>query len=114
VVESLFPKRLQDLRNARDLSQEELAKKAKLQASAVSHFETGGRKPSFDNLRKLADALETTVDYLMGRTNSPDSALPVGDKLYRDFEKLTSDEREIARDFMATLALRSQKKQIKD
>ncbi len=105
----LFSKRLQELRDERDLSQEELAKKARLQASAISHFETGARKPSFDNLRRLADALETTVDYLMGRTDAPDAALAAGDQLYRDFEKLTDHDRAIARDFMATLARRARK-----
>ncbi|MFZ3324999.1 MAG: helix-turn-helix transcriptional regulator [Methylocella sp.] len=28
-----------------------------MQASAISHFENDNRKPSFDNLRRLADAL---------------------------------------------------------
>lgn len=107
--DNLFPKRLQELRDERDLSQEELAKKAKLQSTAISHFETGARKPSFDNLRKLADALETTVDFLMGRTNTPDAALTAGDQLYRDFEKLTDHDREFAREFMATLARRARK-----
>lgn len=107
--EKNFSQRLQRLREDRDLSQDELSKKSKLQPSAISHFETGARKPSFDNLRKLADALETTVDYLMGRTDSPDAALAAGDQLYRDFEKLTDHDREIARDFMASLAKRSKK-----
>lgn len=107
---NLFPQRLQALRDKRGLSQEALAKKAQLQATAVSHFETGTRKPSFDNLRRLADALETTVDYLMGRTNDPAAAVAEGDQLYRDFENLTSEEREFARDFMATLAKRSKER----
>ena len=54
-----FPQRLQSLRSTLKLNQDELAKRAGLQPTAVSHFETGTRKPSFDNLRRLADALET-------------------------------------------------------
>lgn len=106
---SSFSKRLQDLRNDRDLSQEELATRAKLQPTAISHFETGARKPSFDNLRRLADALETTVDYLMCRTDAPGTPVASGDQLYRDYEKLTASDREIAREFMATLARRGEK-----
>lgn len=109
--ENIFSMRLQDLRGALDLSQEEVAKKAKLQATAISHFETGGRKPSFENLRNLADALETTVDYLMGRTDTQDAALPAGDQLYRDYEKLSASDREIAREMMATLARLAQREQ---
>ena len=107
---NIFPKRLQEARNKRKLSQEELAKKAKLQPSAVSHFETGARKPSFDNLKRLADALEVTSDYLLGRTNESDGIIMEGDTLYRDYENLTADEREIARDFMASLAKRSKER----
>jgi transcriptional regulator with XRE-family HTH domain len=107
---NLFPQRLQDLRDKRGLSQEELAKRAHLQGTAVSHFETGTRKPSFDNLRRLADALETTVDYLMGRTNEPDGVVTDGDQMFRDYERLTTEEREIARDFMASLAKRSKER----
>ena len=108
---NVFSKRLQELRNALDLSQEELAKKAKLQATAISHFETGGRKPSFENLRNLADALETTVDYLMGRTDTQDAALGAGDQLYRDYEKLSASDREVAREMIAALARRAQREQ---
>ena len=107
---NIFPQRLQALRDKRGLNQEELAKRAHLQATAVSHFETGTRKPSFDNLRRLADALESTVDYLMGRTNEPDGVVTEGDQLFRDFENLTTEERETARDFMATLAKRSKER----
>ncbi|HUF72861.1 MAG TPA: helix-turn-helix transcriptional regulator [Gammaproteobacteria bacterium] len=107
--ENIFAKRLQERRRALDLSQEGLAKKAKLQSTAVSHFETGGRKPSFDNLRHLADALETTVDYLMGRTDSHSVALASGDQLYRDYEKLSARDREHAREMMASLARRAER-----
>ncbi len=107
--QNIFPKRLLEARNSRDLSQDELAKRATLQPSAVSHFETGTRKPSFDNLKRLADALEVTADYLLGRTDDP-GAIIKGDTLYRDYKNLTADERDIARDFMATLAKRSKKR----
>jgi transcriptional regulator with XRE-family HTH domain len=105
----VFPQRLKQLRTDRELSQEALAKKTGLQPTAISHFENGSRKPSFENLRTIADAFEVSVDYLMGRTDSPDAVLAEGDQMFRDYEKLTEDEREIARDFMATLARRHDK-----
>ena len=108
--DKVFSQRLKVLRNERELSQEDLSKRTGLQATAVSHFETGTRKPSFDNLRRLADALETTVDYLMGRTDDPVAALAEGDQLFRNFENLTTEEREFARDFMASLAKRSKER----
>ena len=72
-------------------------------ASAISHFETGTRKPSFDNLRRIADALEVTTDYLLGRVTDA-QALAGADRLHRHLDRLTSDDREIAEDFLKLLA----------
>lgn len=73
----------------RGFSQVDLAKKARLQPTAISHFETGGRAPSFDNLRRLADALNVSTDYLIGRADKPAMAGPDTDSLFRDLEKLS-------------------------
>jgi transcriptional regulator with XRE-family HTH domain len=58
----IFPSRLRAAREIRGLNQRDLAEKAGMQGSAMSHFETGGGKPSFDNLRRLADALDVATD----------------------------------------------------
>src|SRR5690606_10858354 len=80
---SKFPEQLEKARRLRNLNQAELAKASGLQASAISHFETGSRKPSFDNLRKLADALSVTTDFLLGRTDEIDGS--VGNaRIHRD------------------------------
>ncbi|MCI0529770.1 MAG: helix-turn-helix domain-containing protein [Nitrospira sp.] len=105
----LFPARLQAAREKRKLSQEDLAKRAGLQASAISHFETGSRKPSFDNLRRLADALKVTTDYLLGRVTDIE-ALAGADKLFRDLDRLTADDRDFAEMFIKALADKARKK----
>ena len=58
------------------MSQGDLATKSGLQPSAISHFETGNRSPSFDNLKRLADALTVTTDYLLGRAEDPGRPAP--------------------------------------
>lgn len=98
-----FPARLRAARENRRLSQGDLASRAGLRASAISHFETGTRKPSFDNLRRLADALEVTTDYLLGRTPDP-QALTGADRLHRHLDRLGTDDRDIAEDFLKILA----------
>ena len=65
-----FAERLIRAREARELSQTELARAAGLQPAAVGHFENNRRKPSFANIRSLAKALQVSSDYLLGR--SPD------------------------------------------
>ena len=93
----------------RKWSQSELAEKAKMPPSSIAHFETGSRKPSFDTLRRLANALEVTTDYLLGRADDPGLA-EAGDPLYRDMGKLTGRDRELAKDFLKMLAERDQAK----
>lgn len=107
----IFPERLVAARKKRGLSQEELAKRSGLKPAAISHFETGARKPSFDNLRRLADALNVTADYLLGRTDDPEG-FAEADVAYRHgFEQLSADQREIALDFIEVLAKRNKKDQ---
>jgi len=106
----IFKERLRTAREQlRKWSQSELGEKAGLPSSSIAHFETGARKPSFDTLRKLANALEVTTDYLLGRVDAPGLA-EAGDPLYRDVGKLTGHDRELARDFLKMLSERNQDK----
>ena len=102
----IFPKRLRAIRDTREWSQSDLAKRADLPPSSIAHFETGSRKPSFDTLRRLATALEVTTDYLLGRVEDPALA-EAGDPLFRDIGNLTGSDRELAKDFLKMLADRS-------
>lgn len=103
----VFPERLRSAREYRGLNQGELAQKAGMQPSAISHFETGTRKPSFDNLRILADALDVTTDYLLGRVEDF-KALAGADQLHRHYESLEGSDRKMADDLITMLAKRAQ------
>lgn len=100
----LFAERLKAARTLRKLSQAELAEKAKLPPASVSHFESGPRKPSFDNLKALASALDVTTDYLLGRSNEPEASAETVGRLHRDLRKLTSNDLKLAEDFVELLA----------
>jgi transcriptional regulator with XRE-family HTH domain len=99
-----FGEHLRKEREAKGLSQMELAEKAGLQPSAISHFELGRRSPSFDNLRRLADALNVTIDYLVGRQTEPQTAGPAAEQLFRDFEKMSAQDQETVSSFAKMLA----------
>lgn len=106
---TIFPDRLRTAREYRGLSQSELAKRAELQPSAISHFETGARKPSFDNLRLLADTLDVTTDYLLGRVDEFKD-LAGADKLHRHYSALQEGDRRFADDLITLLAKRAAEK----
>lgn len=105
----VFQERLRKARELRQWSQSDLAGRAGLPPSSIAHFETGSRKPSFDTLRRLANALEVTTDYLLGRVDEP-SLAEAGDPLFRDVGKLAGRDRELAKDFLKMLAERNQSK----
>jgi transcriptional regulator with XRE-family HTH domain len=69
---SLFGQRLRAIRETRVLSQTELGEQAGVPALMISHFETGTRpSASAATLVKLANALEISIDYLIGRSDDP-------------------------------------------
>ncbi len=106
----IFQERLRVAREElRKLSQTELAAKAGLPPSSVSHFESGARKPSFDTLKRLAGALDVTTDYLLGRSDMPGASATVG-RLNRDIDKLSADDRKLTEEFVEMLIKRGKPK----
>ena len=103
-VPGIFSERLRRTREDKGLSQGDLAHKSGLQPSAISHFESGRRSPSFDNLKRLADALAVTIDYLMGRESTPKSAGPAAQQLFRNFEQLSAEDQDNLSTFADFLA----------
>lgn len=96
-----FQKNLKKARILREWSQSDLAKQIGIPPSSISHFENGTRSPSIKNLIKLADALDTTTDYLLGRSNSPE--LTHTSPTSKEIEKLNGYHREILKDFIKVL-----------
>ena len=74
------------------MSQSDLAEKTGLMPSAVSHFETGRRSPSFANLKALSDALNVTTDYLIGEKRLMEVSNAVSLKLLRHAEKMSAED----------------------
>jgi len=108
-VSEIFPGRLKAARELRKLNQSELASKANLPPTSISHFEAGSRKPSFDNLRRLAKALDVTTDYLLGLSDQPEISTSA-DPLYRQGQQLSSQDRDLADRFLQLLAERNRNK----
>lgn len=106
----IFIERLQKARDIRGMNQAQLATESGLDPSVISHFEGGTRKPSFDNLKRLASALRVTTDFLLGRSDNPDTSAAAG-QLNRDLEKLTAEDLKLTENFVEMLLKRGQAKQ---
>ena len=64
----MYP-RIRDLREDLDMNQTELAKMLGMSQTGYSKYETGENDIPVAILEKLADFYNTSVDYLLGRTD---------------------------------------------
>lgn len=71
---SIFATRVRELMEQKGLSSSELADHADLARSAITQFFAGDRKPSADALVKLADTLDVSTDYILGRSGESEIA----------------------------------------
>lgn len=65
----MYPKRIRELREDRDLKQEIVASMLKTSQQQYSRYETGTEMP-YKNLIKLADYYQVSIDYILERTNN--------------------------------------------
>jgi transcriptional regulator with XRE-family HTH domain len=69
-------KRIYFTRKCQKLSQEQLAELAELSPPYISHIERGVKGPSLDALFRIADALDTSMDWLLGRSSAAIDEIP--------------------------------------
>ena len=91
-------KNLKILRQKKNITQIRLSIAAEVSQETISAYESGKALPSAETLMKLADFLDTSVDYLLDRT---ENNIPInyqksniGDELLHNFEKLSDKEKE--------------------
>lgn len=68
-IQAQFGKRVRQLRKQKKFSQEELAQKAGLHRTYISDIERGNRNVSLENIKKIADALDVQLNYLLKEIN---------------------------------------------
>jgi transcriptional regulator with XRE-family HTH domain len=107
-----FGERLKKARENRKIGQAQLAESTGLPPSSISHFEAGSRKPSFDNLRRIAGALDVSTDFLLGRVDEM-TRVEGSQRLHRHLGKLSDQDLKLADDFIAMLADRDKGKREK-
>lgn len=64
--EKNYPNNIREARKARRLTMKQLGELIGAAESSVSQYETGKRQPDNEMLLRIAEALDTTVGYLLG------------------------------------------------
>jgi len=64
-----FGKRLVEVRKRKGLSQEEVANHLGTKSPVIGRYERDEMKPSIDTATRLANLLEVSLDYLVGKTD---------------------------------------------
>lgn len=67
-IKSRFGKSVRKLRSQKGWSQEELASKCNLHRTYIGSVERGERNISLENIEKIADTLDVTVDELLKKS----------------------------------------------
>ena len=65
--------RLKEIRKAKGISQLKMAMDLNTNQNTISRYETGEREPGINELIKIADYFNVSIDYLLERTNNPDT-----------------------------------------
>jgi len=90
-----------DLRKAKGWSQADLAKKTDISQVMVGKYERGDAMPSIEVAKKIADALEVSLDYLVGEgVNSKFDKLTL--KRIEEIQELDEDKKKTLFDVIDT------------
>ena len=65
----MLTQRLQELRKESGMTQQQVANAIQTTLRQYQRFEKGEQKPGYDDLIKLADCFQVSLDYLAGRSD---------------------------------------------
>ena len=95
-------KNLKKLRIERNISQQQLASVIKVSQQSINKYENHETEPNLSTLIMLADYFETSVDYIIGRTDIRHKIEPVKEHdlnakeeaLFKYYRQLSQNKRE--------------------
>lgn len=110
-----FGDRLKSLRENKGLSKSALAQAINLHYSQIGRYERNEAQPSADMLKKIANELDVTTDYLMNGTSNDMAQEKIKDKaLLNKFQRIANlkpDEQKIVTELIDAFLFKQEMKQ---
>ncbi len=89
----MFSKKLVEILQIKNISAYYLAKNTGISQGLMSDYKNGIKMPNIQNLTKIADCLDCSVDYLLGRTD--DISLDEHGEFINLFDRLSKKDKDI-------------------
>lgn len=107
-----FKERLKQARTKKGVSQNELAKRIGVHVTNISRYERGENKPTSEVLSRLANALDTSVDFLMSGSLDDLANEGISDKellsQFKRVEQLPKDKKKLVKEFLESFLITSE------
>ena len=105
-----FPARLRNLRLQKNLLQKDMAKLAGVTPVHYGRYERGISRPTVDALKRLADVLGVTGDYLLDGTPQAAAKAHFDDRellqLFQEVQKFSDKEKETVKNVIEAFVVR--------
>lgn len=94
-----FAKKVKSMRDSKNMTQEELSDKVGISRPSLANIERGVHIPSLEVAKKLADALDISVDFLLSKRSTPSTNDLSQNNEFAHFilrasQKLSNDDKE--------------------
>jgi len=104
----MIGQRLKKLREEKDLTQAQVAKILGVSRTTYTQYETGKSEPDLATVSKLAEIYETSVDFLLGKTDIPTPIETIA--AHHDGEEWTQEELEEIERFKEFVRMKRQQR----
>lgn len=68
----MFANKFNEILNNKQITAYKVAKETGISQGLMNEYKNGIKSPTIQNLVRIADYLDCSVDYLLGRTENPD------------------------------------------
>jgi transcriptional regulator with XRE-family HTH domain len=106
-----FGTRIVSLRRKKGFSQTELANLVGVSYAQIGRYETKGTQPATDVLKKIAEALDTTSDFLINGGKDEKAIATLSDnellQQFKEVDKMSSDDKLIIKKLIDAFVIKN-------